>query len=120
MRQLVLLAAALSVLSLPAHADTAYEKISGEWYNSGQRCTTPLDVRLTGYGEDGTVHWREGIMDSWHVQKVETFAPQMGRFFGGRPDQTISVQGEMSPGEVRGSITFYQRACSYLFVLKRS
>ena len=121
MRQLAVLAAAISILSFPTHAETTFEKVSGEWHaNSGQRCTTPLDVRFTGYGEDGKVHWREGPMDSWHVQQVQSYVPQVGRFFGGRSDQTVSVQGETSPTEIRGSIVFYQRACSYLFVLKRS
>ena len=102
-----------------AHAAPTYKKVEGSWRGSSL-CQAALDVEFEGTDKGGTLRWREGPTGPWSVVSVPEVAPVFNRFMVGSADNTTSVQGAIDGGRIEGSVTFYQRACDYRFVLQRS
>lgn len=124
MRHPATLALAVFAASLVTAADAAephYRMVSGHWWEGGSpACNSRIDVEYRGNELTGTLRWREGGQESWHVGAVNDVVPGWGRFFIGSDDESTSVQGTIDGDRIEGSVTFYQRKCDYRFVLQRS
>jgi hypothetical protein len=113
-------ALAISVLVIStARADAVYRMVSGGWRDAGPHCQGALEVDYRGTDQEGTLRWREGPMDAWHVGQVRDVIPGFNRFRIESVDQSTVVAGTIGNGQIDASVTFFQRACDYRFVLQR-